>query len=84
MRSDDDRRSVAILVTEEGQRVLEAAPSLLQERFRTELARLETWERYWLLSALQRIASMMDAEGLDAAPILETGSVAASGEDDES
>lgn len=80
-RSDDDRRSVVIEVTEEGRRVLDEAPSLLQERFRAELARLEDWERHWMLSALERIASMMDAEGIDAAPILETGPVSPAAED---
>ena len=74
-RSEGDRRSVGIEVTEEGLDVLDEAPSLLQERFRAELARLEDWERHWMLSALERIASMMDAEHLDAAPILETGPV---------
>lgn len=80
-RSDDDRRSVVIEVTEEGRRLLDEAPSLLQERFRAELARLEDWERHWMLAALERIASMMDAEGIDAAPILETGPVSPSGDE---
>ncbi|MEZ4289706.1 MAG: hypothetical protein R3E53_03850 [Myxococcota bacterium] len=84
MRSDDDRRSVAILVTEEGQRVLEAAPSLLQERFRTELARLETWSATGCSLGVAAHRVHDGCRGLDAAPILETGSVAASGEDDES
>lgn len=72
-RSEDDRRSVVIAVTQAGATVLAEAPSLLQDRFREKLARLEDWERHWMLSALERIASMMDAEELDAAPILETG-----------
>lgn len=74
-RSEGDRRAVVIDVTAAGQRILDEAPSLLQERFRAELARLEDWERHWMLAALERIASMMDAEGIDAAPILETGPV---------
>jgi DNA-binding MarR family transcriptional regulator len=80
-RSAGDRRSVVVEVMPDGRRVLEEAPSLLQERFRAELARLEDWERHWLLSALERIASMMDAEGIDAAPILETGPVSHSAEE---
>lgn len=76
MRSESDRRTVVIQVTETGHRVLADAPSLLQERFRDELSRLDDWERHWMLAALERIASMMDAEGIDAAPILETGPVA--------
>ncbi len=80
-RSEGDRRSVVIRVTEEGERVLDEAPSLLQERFRAELARLEDWERHWMLAALERIASMMDAEGIDAAAILETGPVTSPGDE---
>lgn len=80
-RSGGDRRSVFIRVTDMGERVLAEEPSLLQERFRAELARLEDWERHWMLAALERIASMMDAEGIDAAPILATGPVTQSAED---
>lgn len=65
-----DRRSVVISLTDLGRGVLERAPSLLQERFRSELERLEDWEQMLLLSTLQRIASMMDASHLDAAPHL--------------
>jgi len=75
VRSSDDRRSVEIRVTEAGGELLDETPSLLQDRFRSELKRLDEWERHGLLSALQRIASMMDAEALDASPILETGPV---------
>ena len=80
-RSEGDRRSVVIRVTPGGEAVLAEAPSLLQERFRAELALLEDWERHWMLSALERIATMMDAEGLDAAPILETGPVSQASEE---
>lgn len=78
-RSPGDRRSVAIRVTPEGEAILAAAPSLLQDRFRAELALLADWERHGLLAALDRIATMMDAESLDAAPILETGPVVETG-----
>lgn len=78
-RSQVDRRSVMVTVTPDGERVLEKAPSLLQDTFRNQLGRLEAWERTWLLSALQRIAAMMDADALDAAPLLDTGAL--SGED---
>ncbi|HKK50338.1 MAG TPA: MarR family transcriptional regulator [Myxococcota bacterium] len=81
-RSQGDRRSVVIRVTDEGEKVLEEAPSLLQERFRAKLGRLEDWERHWLLAALERIASMMDADAIDAAPILETGQISQSVEEE--
>jgi DNA-binding MarR family transcriptional regulator len=83
MRSRDgrDRRTVVVALTEEGARLRESAPSLLQDRFRSELAKLEQWERTQLLASLQRIAAMMDADKIEAAPILGAGVVTASPED---
>ncbi len=81
VRKGEDRRSVTIRVTDEGAAVLAAAPSLLQDRFRNELAKLEEWEQTMMLGMLQRIATMMDAEGIDAAPVLVTGSMGASSQD---
>lgn len=71
-RGEADRRTVLVSVTELGRSILARAPSLLQDRFRHELSRLQQWEQLMVLSALQRIASMMDAETLDAAPHLVT------------
>jgi DNA-binding MarR family transcriptional regulator len=69
-RGESDRRTVIVSVTDIGREVLARAPSLLQDRFRQELSGLETWEQMMMLANLQRIVSMMDAEGLDAAPHL--------------
>ncbi len=74
-RSGQDRRSVTITITRRGEEVLAAAPSLLQDRFRGELARVEDWEQTMILAMLQRIAAMMDAESLDASPVLVPGPV---------
>jgi DNA-binding PadR family transcriptional regulator len=70
VRGDADRRTVIVSITELGRRVLERAPSLLQDRFRQRLSQLATWEQLMMLANLQRIAAMMDAEQLDAAPHL--------------
>lgn len=67
-----DRRRVSISLTELGRSVLSRAPSLLQERFRHALAGIEDWEQLSILATLERIASMMDATGLDASPHLVT------------
>lgn len=75
-RNEEDRRAVFVTVTPKGARVLKSAPSLLQDRFRSELSRLEEWERTQILALLQRLAAMMNAEAIDAAPILETGALA--------
>jgi DNA-binding MarR family transcriptional regulator len=69
----DDRRLIGIALTPEGKQLVEKAPPLLQERFRRELAGLQEWEQTMILSTLQRIASMMDADEVSAAPYLVTG-----------
>jgi DNA-binding MarR family transcriptional regulator len=72
-KDTEDRRRITASVTPEGLRLLEAAPSPLQNRFRSEFAKLEEWEQTQMLATLQRIASMMDAEELEASPLLTTG-----------
>jgi DNA-binding MarR family transcriptional regulator len=74
-----DRRRLEILLTAQGSEALERAPSPLQDRLRRELARLADWEQTTLLAALQRIASMMDAAELDAAPHLVTSELDTAG-----
>jgi DNA-binding MarR family transcriptional regulator len=69
-RGERDRRSVTIRLTAEGQRVLHDAPSPLQDQFQRRLGQLEQWERTQILATLQRIADMMDAAGIEAAPVL--------------
>lgn len=77
-RSGNDRRSVVVELTLQGDQLVAAAPSLLQDRFRRELLTLQEWEQTQMLSTLQRIASMMDAEDIDASPVLTVGEVAQS------
>lgn len=73
-RVDGDKRKHAVRLTAQGVRALEGAPSLLQDRFRAELERLESWEQTMLLSSLQRIAALMDVESVTAAALLAPGS----------
>lgn len=75
-RGQRDRRTVLCTLTTQGAGVLGDAPSLLQDRFRRELSRLEDWERSQILATLQRIASLMDAGALEAAPVLTTDPLA--------
>lgn len=71
-RSATDRRAVIIEVTADGRRLMDLAPSLLQDTFRLELQRLEDWERMMILATLKRVAGLMGAEQLDASPHLIT------------
>lgn len=81
-RGDADRRTVTIEVTEDGRRILAHAPSLLQDRFRTELMALQEWERLQILSTLQRVAGLMGVDRLDASPHLVSGDVHGAPDDD--
>lgn len=71
-RGQADRRNVLVSITDAGRKALDGAPSLLQDRFREQLRKLASWEQLMMLANLQRIAEMMDAGDLDAAPFLET------------
>lgn len=73
-RSSTDKRRVLLYLTDTGRELLATAPQPLQEDFIEKFQSLEEWERSLLLSSMQRIATMMDAERLDAAPVLEVGS----------
>jgi hypothetical protein len=47
----------------------------LQTGFLREYRKLERWEQHQLIASVQKIAVLMDAEDLDASPILTTGEV---------
>jgi DNA-binding MarR family transcriptional regulator len=77
IRDTVDRRRVRVEATEAGLALLDQSPPLLQERFAERFNSLHEWEQTQLLASLQRIATMMDAEDIDAAPVLSSGSVRA-------
>jgi hypothetical protein len=47
----------------------------LQIGFLREYRKLERWEQHQLIASVQKIAVLMDAEDIDASPILTTGEV---------
>ncbi|CAH0530339.1 MarR family winged helix-turn-helix transcriptional regulator [Vibrio hippocampi] len=80
VRSTMDKRKVHAVLTEKGHQTLMAAPMPLQDHFINKFQNLEEWEQTLLLSSVQRIASMMNAESYDVAPVLELGSITAPAE----
>jgi DNA-binding MarR family transcriptional regulator len=74
-RSTVDKRKVGLHLTTAGIKTLENAPKPLQEHFIDRFEKLEEWEQTQLVATMQRIATMMDAENLDAAPMLEVGAI---------
>jgi len=77
-RAEEDRRRVYVQPTEAGYEAIASAPPLLQETFCRRFSGLKDWEQHLLLSSVQRVAELMDAESLDAAPLLSSGAVDAS------
>ena len=75
IREPSDRRVVYVHLTEAGLNKLLAAPELLQDGFLRQFRKLEDWERSQLIASVQRLATMMDAEDLDAAPLLDVGDI---------
>lgn len=76
-RSKTDKRKVHLSLSDAGKTLLSHAPKPLQEHFITRYQDLEEWEQSQLLSSVERIAAMMDAEKLDAAPVLLVGQIQA-------
>jgi len=72
-RGEADKRKVHVWLTEAGREALRQSPPLLHENFLEALGRLRDWEQTQILSALQRVVAMMEAETIEAAPILTPG-----------
>ncbi|WP_162048082.1 MarR family winged helix-turn-helix transcriptional regulator [Vibrio taketomensis] len=74
-RSETDKRKVHAVLTAQGRERLEQAPMPLQQSFINKFQQLEDWEQTLLLSSVQRLSAMMNAEDIDVAPVLELGSI---------
>ncbi|MDW6003875.1 MarR family winged helix-turn-helix transcriptional regulator [Vibrio mangrovi] len=75
VRSIADKRKVHAHLTELGQELLHKAPQPLQDNFVSQFQQLEEWEQTLLLSSIQRLSTMMNADNIDVAPMLEIGSI---------
>lgn len=72
-RSTTDKRKVHAYLTEEAIDTLKNAPMPLQEHFARQFNDLQEWEQTMIISSLQRVAHMMDAQHIDASPVLDIG-----------
>lgn len=71
-RSEEDRRQTNLGITDHGRATVHAAPDALQQRFVRAFDRMQDWEQSQLVSSLERVAAMLDAVDIDAAPVLTT------------
>jgi DNA-binding MarR family transcriptional regulator len=72
-RDTDDRRRVWIELTDAGTTALQNSPDLLQHRFVKGFDSLDGWEQSMIIAALERVSALLDAEKVDAAPVLDVG-----------
>lgn len=75
VRSQQDKRKVYPQLTHKGAKILENAPTALQDDFVRRFKNLEDWEQGMIIASLQRVAKMMDAHTLDASPFLDVGAL---------
>lgn len=72
-RSETDKRKVHAFLTDAAMEILKNAPIPLQEQFTRQFSDLQEWEQTMIISSLKRVAQMMDAQHIDAAPVLDIG-----------
>lgn len=75
--SEVDRRQTNVVVTPSGTATLDDAPDALQQRYVRAFEAMADWEQAQILASLERVAAMLDATDLDAAPVLTTGDIRA-------
>ncbi len=74
-RSEQDKRKVHAYLTDVALKTLKNAPIPLQEQFTRQFSDLKEWEQTMIIGALQRVAYMMDAQHIDASPVLDVGTI---------
>ncbi|MEH6825219.1 MAG: MarR family winged helix-turn-helix transcriptional regulator [Motiliproteus sp.] len=71
VRHQVDKRIVNARLTEKGRGMLASVPPLLHDKFIARFDALADEEKSQMLSSLQQVATMLDAESLDVAPLLD-------------
>lgn len=74
-----DKRRYFVALSDAGRTALAGAPTMLHEIFSSRFSRLESWEQAQIISALERVAAMLEADTIDAAPILDAAEDLGSG-----
>ncbi len=75
VRSETDRRQTDVTLTPAGRATVDNAPDALQQRYVNAFLKLEDWEQAQLVASLERVAAMLDADAIDASPVLTVGDI---------
>lgn len=76
-RDTADKRRVIVGLTRAAWELVRSAPLPLQQRFSARLQNLPVSEQERIVAVLEEIVEMMEAEDIDASPLLAAGPVAA-------
>ncbi|WP_299199605.1 MarR family transcriptional regulator [uncultured Amphritea sp.] len=80
-RGREDKRKVWVSLTETGNELMKGAPTTQQDIFVRNFEDMQNWEQSMIVSSLERIAFMLNAQHLDAAPLLDIGELDRSQQD---
>lgn len=80
-RREQDRRQVWVSVTDNGRSALSSAPDIMHDRFGARFAQLPDWEQAMIVAMLERVTSILDADHIDAAPLIDAGVIDRAGPD---
>ena len=69
-RKHADRRLVTVSLTDDGRTMVDSAPLPLQDRFSARLSALDPVEQDHISGTLARVVEMMEAQELEAIPIM--------------
>ncbi|SIS94792.1 MarR family winged helix-turn-helix transcriptional regulator [Neptunomonas antarctica] len=72
-RGKEDKRKMWVYLTDAGLELMKAAPTTQQDLFVRRFDDMQSWEQSTVLASLERIAYMLDAQHIDAAPLLGIG-----------
>ncbi len=78
-RGEKDKRQFILSTLPAGKAALTAAPDLLQTTFTERFVMLPEWEQAMILASIERLATLMGAQDIDAAPLLDSGAIDRSG-----
>ncbi|PLX78529.1 MAG: MarR family transcriptional regulator [Desulfuromonas sp.] len=81
-RNSKDRRQVLVGLTSEGERLVERAPSSLQDTLAEALKSLPELEQVSITLALEKVVDLMEADRIEASPVLETGPIVQANSDE--
>jgi len=74
-RGQLDKRKVYVILNDDGRSLLSEAPTALQDSFTRKFEELEGWEQGMIAACMERVADMMGASDIDAAPVLHAGAI---------